>query len=591
VAKTLFHFVMIKPTHYDDDGYPIQWLRSAIPSNTLGCLNGLAVECNANQVLGDDVELVLDTYDETNRRVRPDKIIRKIQKDGGKALIGLVGVQSNQFPRALDIARPFLKAGIQVCIGGFHVSGCLAMLKDLTPELRQAQEMGISFFAGEAEDGRLGQVLRDAYAGKLEPIYNFMNDLPNLEGECTPILPSKHIRRTAGGVTGLDCGRGCPFQCSFCTIINVQGRISRYRSPDDIEKIIRANLAQGINRFFMSDDNFARNRNWEPIFDRLIELREAGDIEVKFLIEVDTLCHRIPDFIEKAAKAGVTRVFIGLENINPDNLAAVQKKQNRITEYREMLQEWKSYGITTYAGYILGFPNDTRESMLRDIEILQRELPLDLLEFNILTPLPGSQDHKTAYEKGVWMDPDMNKYDLNHRVTHHETMSDDEFDRTYRDIWTAYYSPEHMERIMRRAAATGINAGNILFLMLWFYLLFKIENVHPLEGGYMRMKFRKDRRPDLPRENPLVFYPKYAASIVSKHAQFAYWIVKMGIIRKRIKRDPEAANYMDVSLTPPSKDEVDELSMFTQTRGGKSAVAKMRHDKAIINRVRKVAAE
>src|SRR6185295_2378867 len=110
-----FHFVMIKPTHYDDDGYPIQWLRSAIPSNTLACLNGLAEDSRRREVLGPDVDIHLHTYDETNRRVRPDQIIRMIRKEGGKALIGLVGVQSNQFPRALDIARPFLAAGLPVC--------------------------------------------------------------------------------------------------------------------------------------------------------------------------------------------------------------------------------------------------------------------------------------------------------------------------------------------------------------------------------------------------------------------------------------------------------------------------------------------
>ena len=75
-AARLFHFVMIKPTHYDDDGYPIQWIRSAIPSNTLACLNGLAEDARTRQVLGPDVEMRLHTYDETNRRVRPDKIIR-----------------------------------------------------------------------------------------------------------------------------------------------------------------------------------------------------------------------------------------------------------------------------------------------------------------------------------------------------------------------------------------------------------------------------------------------------------------------------------------------------------------------------------
>src|SRR6516164_4098383 len=96
------HLVMIKPTHYDDDGYPIQWFRSAIPSNTLACLYGLAEDARARKVLGPDVELCLHTYDETNRRLRPDRIIRTIRKTGGKSLIALVGVQSNQFPRAVD---------------------------------------------------------------------------------------------------------------------------------------------------------------------------------------------------------------------------------------------------------------------------------------------------------------------------------------------------------------------------------------------------------------------------------------------------------------------------------------------------------
>src|SRR5205807_3359626 len=103
--RRLFHFVMIKPTHYDDDGYPIQWFRSAIPSNTLACLNGLAEDVRRRRVLGPEVEIRIDTYDETNRRVRPDRIIRGIRRAGGRALIGLVGVQSNQFPRAVDLAR------------------------------------------------------------------------------------------------------------------------------------------------------------------------------------------------------------------------------------------------------------------------------------------------------------------------------------------------------------------------------------------------------------------------------------------------------------------------------------------------------
>src|SRR5580704_10993638 len=166
----VFHFVMVKPTHYDDEGYPIQWVRSAIPSNTLACLNGLAEDARQRQALGPGVDIRLHTYDETNRRVRPDRIVSLLRRAGGRVLIGLVGVQSNQFPRAVDLARPFLAAGLPVCIGGFHISGCIAMLPDMPEDMREAQALGISFFAGEAEDGRLDQVLRDSWKGALAPL-------------------------------------------------------------------------------------------------------------------------------------------------------------------------------------------------------------------------------------------------------------------------------------------------------------------------------------------------------------------------------------------------------------------------------------
>ena len=100
----------------------------------------------------------------------------------------------------------------------------------------------------------------------------------------------------------------------------VQGRKSRHRSPADIEKIVCLNYAEGMRSFFITDDNFARNKDWESILDRLIHLREIEKLDIGFIIQVDTLCHKLPNFIEKCARAGVRRVFIGLENINPDNL-------------------------------------------------------------------------------------------------------------------------------------------------------------------------------------------------------------------------------------------------------------------------------
>src|SRR5690606_23009341 len=160
--REVFHLILIKPTHYDDQGYPIQWWRSLIPSNSLACLNGIALDCKERRVLGDHVEIRITAADETNSIVRRRRILDEIQQVGGKALLALVGVQSNQFPRAVDLAKEFIEAGVPVCMGGFHVAGSLAMLPGVPPEISAAQDLGISMFAGEAEDHRFDQVLRDA---------------------------------------------------------------------------------------------------------------------------------------------------------------------------------------------------------------------------------------------------------------------------------------------------------------------------------------------------------------------------------------------------------------------------------------------
>jgi hypothetical protein len=577
-----FHFVMIKPSHYDDDGYPIQWFRSAIPSNTLACLNGLAEDAQRREVLGPGVDIRLHTYDETNRRVRPDRIIREIRKAGGKALIGFVGVQSNQFPRALDLARPFLDAGLPVCIGGFHISGCIAMLPEMPAEMRAAQAMGISFFAGEAEEGRLDQVLRDAFAGALKPLYNHMDDLPSLEGEPPPALPKKIVQRTLGAISSLDLGRGCPYQCSFCTIINVQGRKSRIRNADDFERAVRENYAQGIKRFFITDDNFARNQHWEALCDRMIKMKVGEGMDIGFTIQVDTLCHKIPNFIEKATKGGARRVFIGMENINPDNLIGAKKRQNKITDYREMLQKWREHGALTFAGYILGFPGDTKDSIIRDIQVIQRELPVDILEFFFLTPLPGSEDHKGAWQKGTWMDADLNKYDLTHRVTHHAKMSDKEWEEAYRAAWNTYYTPEHIRTIMRRVGQTKWGMLNsIASSLLWFNTMIPLEKVHPLEGGMFRMKFRRDRRSDLPVEPRLVFYPRLLLELARKAS--GYWSIyrRIHAIRREVAKAPDRYSYSDIAITPLRENETQALDLFHATRGGEDALARKRRDDAI----------
>jgi Radical SAM superfamily len=555
-----FCLVLVKPSHYDDDGYVIQWFRSTIPSNSLAAVFGLARDCAQRHVLGEDVAIEIHPFDETNTRIRPERLARMIE-EAGAGMVMMVGVQSNQFPHALDLARPLRERGIQVGIGGFHVSGTMSMLGGNDAGLHRAKAMGISLFAGEAE-GRLEQVLCDAFAGTLKPLYNYMADLPNIEGEPIPLISAVRASRIAGGVTSFDAGRGCPFQCSFCTIINVQGRKSRRRSPDDIEKIIRENVAQGLNSFFITDDNFARNKDWELILDRLIRLRTGEKIKLTFLIQVDTLCHKLPNFIEKCAAAGVRRVFIGLENINPDSLAGAHKRQNKITEYRKMLQAWKAARIITYCGYITGFPNDTPESIKRDVEIVKKELPLDILEFFFLTPLPGSEDHQKLVNAGVVIDPDLNKYDLNHVTAPHAKMSRADWERAYHTAWETYYTMEHMETVLRRLMAKKASGSNAILLITWFMGAIHIEKIHPLESGLFRFKFRRDRRPGLPIEPIWKFYPSYVVESVAKLTRWVSLYFKLRRIYVRIKKDPRKLEYMDLAMSPVTDHDVDDLEMF-----------------------------
>ena len=559
---------LIKPSHYDHEGFVIQWRRGFIPSNSLSTLYGLVLDSRRRQVLGPDVDIAIEAYDECNTVIPSRRIIRHMRRNHNRGVICLVGVQTNQFPRALDLARRFRAAGLAVAVGGFHVSGCVAMLPELTSELKEAIAAGVTLFAGEAE-GRFDQFLQDAYRQRLRPLYNFMSDLPHLESQPLPFLPRRYIRRYAGMMGCFDAGRGCPFSCSFCTIINVQGRKSRFRTVDDVERLIRTNYAQGVRSMFITDDNLARNKNWEGILDRIIELREQHGFRISIMLQADTLNHKIPNFIAKAARAGCDRVLIGLENINPESLKEVSKGQNRITEYRRMLQAWRNAGVITYGGYILGFPADTPESIRRDVAIIQNELPVDMLHFFVLTPLPGSKDHLDLLREGARLEADLNKYDTEHAATDHPRMTAEQWESIYREVWQLYYSWPHIETLVKRAVAAGLSTRELTTTIFHYYASQAFEGIHPLQAGLFRRKRRTERRQSFPRQNVFSFYRRRLREIPGTYLPALHFLWKLERMRRQIERDPRARDYTDVA-TSPSIEAGDALELyrrFAPTRG------------------------
>ncbi len=552
-----FHVVLIKPSKYDEDGYVISWFRGVLVSNSMAVMNALTEQAERAKVLGPDVEIITHYYDETVRRIQIKRLVREVRLGIDRSIVCMVGVQTNQFTRAVDLGKEFMTYGFKVMIGGFHVGGSIQMLPEIPDEIKDGIDAGITMVAGEVEN-RWGELLRDAYNNVLKPLYNFLNDQPSLEGVSPPFVPKENLAFYGDSrQTSFDAGRGCPFKCTFCTIINVQGNAMRGRTPDDIEALIKRNQAQDMRGFFVTDDNFARHPHWEEIVDRIISLKKRK--RVTLMVQTDAMSYRIPKFVDKLARAGCRRIFIGMESVNPDNLKACSKPQNRIHEYRSMLQAWRDASVVTHAGYIIGFPGDTYDSVMRDVERIKQELPIEFVEFTMMTPLPGSQDHLDNYRKGIPMEKDMNEYDTTRPCMEHPRMSRDELMRAYRDAWKSFYCREHVETILKRRKDR--RQKNIARDMIWFRSAVFVDNIHPFLFGIFRIKGRKRRSPKFPTESIPIYYYRRTKDIVSWAARMLFMFIELKYLsfKVNLKRNND---YMDMAITPeppvkkaiPSKD-------------------------------------
>ncbi|PYS94627.1 MAG: radical SAM protein [Acidobacteria bacterium] len=473
LARTL-RVVLIKPSRYDDDGYVVRHWRGVLPTNTLA------------------VSVRIAAYDDTVHDVSARAIVRRhrARRPGDLTLIVLVAVQTNQFPRAADLALQFRRHGLPVMVGGFHVSGILELFHEPTREIAELMDAGVTVVNGEVEEA-WGGLLADALAGRLKTRYDVCVR-PDLTTAPLPRIPERYMRRFAyPHMATVDVGRGCPFNCSFCSIINVQGKTMRHRDPARIEEEVRRNWARGIDYYFFTDDNFSRNPCWEAIFDGLIRLREREGIAIDFMIQVDTLAWKIPRFIEKAARAGSSQVFIGLETIRPANLKAAGKTQNKAAEYGAMFDAWHAAGIACHVGYILGFPEDTPETIAQDVRDLREVLKVDQASFFMLTPIPGSRDHLEMVRNGVPLDADPGDYDSFHPTMRHPRMTGQEWLDAYRAAWRSFYSFEGMRDVLLRANHRTYWG---LFKNFIWYRSAMIEDAHPMITGFFRLKDRRERR-------------------------------------------------------------------------------------------------
>src|SRR5205809_7846244 len=348
----------IKPSKYDDRGRVQHFWKGVLPNNTLTVL--AALNDAYNRLRADDalyVETVI--WDEQVDGPILAATIRAIQEkaleDGVEVVVGLAGVQTNQYPRGRDLAFQFCRAGFPVLFGGFHVSG--------HPETRVfLEDCGITTVVGEAET-IWGDILDDYLGGELAPSYSVTEGIRARtgSGEITvpliteaqlPAINDPYLRRFASpNMTTVDTSRGCPFTCSYCSVKNVMGRTMRARDPEAVVRWIRdAGEHHGIDSLFIVDDDYIRSPSWEPILEGMADYRRKGN-RLSFMMQVDAEAAAFDDlgpgekpssqrqkcerFLRLAAAAGCYSAFVGFETFNPQNLLAVTKVQNLEKEHRQ----------------------------------------------------------------------------------------------------------------------------------------------------------------------------------------------------------------------------------------------------------------
>ncbi|OGJ64563.1 hypothetical protein A3E47_03065 [Candidatus Peribacteria bacterium RIFCSPHIGHO2_12_FULL_54_10] len=520
--------VLMKPTHYDEDGFPYRFLRGVLPSNSLAVMYALtrdALDRILPAHIAREIHVLEDGIERHARQL--ERLRQRFPEQGTQLIVAMVGVQTAQFPRACDLIDRWQKRGAVCAIGGFHVSGSVATMFDgindrrrtaipcphvMPSELQTLMDNGVVVFAGEAED-LWTEALRDIIAGSPKALYR--GGSPTLATAPLPEYPPGYFSGSfVTKIRTFDIGRGCPFLCSFCSVINVHGRLSRCRSPDTILTAVQhLCLKDGKATFFFTDVNFVRSPVWEEILDGLIALRKNG-CDVSFMVQADLACHKIPRFLAKLGQAGCSQIFMGVESVNPENLLAVGKRQNNVAEYEHMLRACHDHGIAVHAGYIIGFPADTSASVAHDVETL-KALGVDQASFFILTPIPGSEDHARMVATGRVIDPDFNEQDSFHPVFEHPLMTRAEWFAAYGRAWRQFYSIPHMLAALGRCL-TRTARFYLLINYFWYRWSVVTEGAHPMLSGFYRIRPYRDRRPGA----PYLPYRRYCMSEVWRHMRY-----------------------------------------------------------------------
>ncbi len=411
--------VLLKPSKYRPDGVLERFESGFMPNATLSHIASLTPdEINGARVSVHYVDEYVQTEIEYLKLLHGDT--------DSIRLLALVGVQSHQFHRAIDLAAYARQHGVRhVVIGGPHPMTCDTTL---------LHNRGVSFALAEAELV-WPRILSDAIDGELQPLYGEEQRwAQTIEDLVIKPPPAEEVSRYWVPMVGLYPVRGCPFVCNFCSVIKIAGRAVRYPGIDSIIESLKNVERNGIEYVMFTSDNF----NKFPEAPELLEAMIRENINIKFFLQSDTQIVRQPELVELMARAGGVELFVGVESFDKVALKQMNKGHNRPDTYGEIVRLCKDAGIRSHFASIIGFPDQTEQGVHQHLQTMMALDP-DIATFTIMTPIPGTEQYQDFRRKGLIYETNLDRFDTMTPTFYHEHIAPERLqDLLYEVAWEFY---------------------------------------------------------------------------------------------------------------------------------------------------------
>jgi radical SAM superfamily enzyme YgiQ (UPF0313 family) len=464
-----------------------------------------------------------------NAKPMNDQELVRFLKDENIGLVG-IGAMTRMVAKAYRVADAVRAAGIPVVMGGPHVTELPDEALGRDGGDRHADAVAL----GEADE-TWPRIVEDAANGQLKEVYAPVDEAgkerkPSLQPY--PVIPwdtidldqfnwvpkivSRITERYGSGVSyfntiPMESGRGCPYGCEFCTVTGFFGDSIRFRSNESVvaELLLLKNRAErdrGKITIFFIDDNFAINiKRTKSLLRDII----AAKAQLPWIAQISANLLRDEELVDLMQESGCKWVFIGMESIDPANLADVNKSFNKPSEYSAVLNRLAQRNIYAITSFIFGLDNDTKGVADRTLQQIENWPPV-MPVFSPLVPLPGTPTYNKLGAEGRLTRP---KHWLNfaHNKMAHTPlkMTISEAQEELDKAWMTSYSPENNQRAIDWFDGRDVNDQIMHFVMRMFFrgIYFPQRNtrtwmkslaqnrkpiVRLLKGGYG--KYREGRR-------------------------------------------------------------------------------------------------